>query len=142
MHVISEEIPLSTSGFRNNIIIILKKKKTDIHLIKTERKKDCICNSIMSIYQCSARSSPPGRHIDNNSLLPCNHQRDEVTQHICYAFYICINNSIKLFFRNLPYLVVSIDGTCIVYWNSSYISPTYAPIQNKCQATTEKENVG
>ena len=128
MHVISEEIPLYTSGFRK---LYYYKKKSCIHLIKTERK-DCICNSIMSIYQCSARSSPPGRHIDNNSLLPCNHQRDEVTQHICYAFYVCINNSIELFFRNLPYLVVSIDGTCIVYWNTLYISPTYAPIQNKC----------
>lgn len=92
----------------------------------------------MSTYQCSARSPPPGRHIDDNPLLPCNHQRDKMTQHICYSFYIGINNIIKLFFRNLPYLVVSIDGTCTVYWNYLYISPAYKP-SDKCQAVTKRE---
>lgn len=70
----------------------------------------------MSNYQGSTRSSPTRRHINDNPLLDWNHQRNEVTQHICYAFHISINNSVEFFWRNIPNLVIFINSTCIVYW--------------------------
>lgn len=38
-----------------------------------------------------------------------------MTQNICYSFDIRINYSVKLFNWNLPYLVVSVNGTRIVH---------------------------
>ena len=71
----------------------------------------------MKLTRAAPDLPPSRRHIYSNFLLPWEHQRDKMAQHICNSFNVCIHDIVKIFSRDFPNLAVLIDGTSIVNCN-------------------------